>query len=325
MQYEGSGVKNRGLTEKKMKSMESFPKKVRIVEVGPRDGLQNEKNIVETSDKENFIRLLAKAGNQTIEPASFVRADLMPQMADGYELYNSIKDLNDSVDLSCLVPNMKGLEKAIECGVKEIAVFTAASESFNQKNINATISKSFERIAPVAKKAIDGGIKVRGYVSTAFGCPYEGHIDPKVVLDVSDRLRDLGCYEISIGDTIGCGTPLSVKRVLDKFKKFDDLAMHFHDTRGMAISNILTSLEYGIDVYDSSSGGLGGCPYAKGATGNVGTEDLLYLFNSLGIETGVDLEKQVVASKFILGVLGKKTTSKFLQAYINGEGELYLP
>lgn len=301
-----------------------FPKSIRIVEVGPRDGLQNEKLPVPTPYKEKFIRLLKEAGHQTIEVTSFVRPDRMPQMSDAREVYSHVKDLEDTTMLPCLVPNMKGLETALELGVKEIAVFTAASESFNQRNINATISQSFDRIEPVVKVALENNIKVRGYVSTAFGCPYEGYISPEVVVDVTNKLRDLGCYEISIGDTIGAGTPLSVQALLSLFKTVDDLALHFHDTRSLALANIMMGLSYGISVYDSSAGGLGGCPYAKGATGNVATEDLVYLAESFGIETGIDIKKLSVASEFILSTLGVKTNSKFLQAYLNADKDMYL-
>lgn len=307
----------------------SFPKNIRLVEVGPRDGLQNEKTVIPTEKKADFIKKLVEAGHRTIEVTSFVRPDRIPQMSDAKELFPLVRDFKS--DLVCLVPNLKGLELAQELGVKEIAVFTASSDTFNQRNINATISQSFERIEPVIEKALKDQIKVRGYVSTAFGCPYEGYVPPEKVADVAVRLEKLGCYEVSLGDTIGSGTPVSAARVLEKvLEKIDvkKIALHFHDTRGMALANILKGLEYGVSVFDSSSGGLGGCPYAKGATGNVATEDLLYLFQSLGIETGVDLEKQVEASEFMLEELEKKTTSKFLQAYQTAKdnnGSLYLP
>jgi hydroxymethylglutaryl-CoA lyase len=308
---------------------ENFPKTARIVEVGPRDGLQNEKSVISTSDKSKFIHLLKSAGHQTIEVASFVRPDRIPQMGDAKEVFQAIKSLdNKETSLVCLVPNLKGLEIAKELGVREIAVFTASSDTFNQKNINATISQSFERIEPVIQEALNSQMKVRGYVSTAFGCPYEGAIDPQKVKEVSDRLEKLGCYEISLGDTIGSGTPLSVKKVLDEVLKDipkEKVALHFHDTRAMGLSNVVTGLEYGISVFDASAGGLGGCPYAKGATGNLATEDLLYLLQSFGIETGIDLEKQCEASSFMLDLLERKTNSKFLQAYINAEGNLFLP
>lgn len=308
---------------------QNFPKKIRIVEVGPRDGLQNEKKTIETKDKATFIADLVACGHKTVEVTSFVRPDRMPQMADAKELYPMVAGLQEKgVDLPCLVPNLKGLESAIELGVKEVAVFTASSDTFNQKNINATISQSFDRIRPVVKEALAAGMKVRGYVSTAFGCPYEGYVDPHKVCEVALHLDELGCYEISLGDTVGTGSPLSVHQTLnlilgalDKSK----IALHFHDTRGTAISNILIGLNHGVSVFDASAGGLGGCPYAKGATGNVATEDLVYLCHTLGIETGIDLKKLSQASEKILNILGKKTTSKFLQAYINGDKNLYLP
>lgn len=302
-----------------------FPSSVRIVEVGPRDGLQNEKQVIETCDKENLIRLLVKAGHKTVEVTSFVRSDKVVQMADGAALYPSVKDLESKVSLPCLVPNMKGLENALKLGVKEIAVFTAASDTFNHKNTNVTISQSFERIGPVIELALKEKLKVRGYVSTAFGCPYEGQIKKEVVYEVAQKLRNLGCYEISLGDTIGSGTPKTVSDVLSQFDNVSDIALHFHDTRGMALANVISGLSFGVSVFDASSGGLGGCPYAKGATGNVATEDLVYLLESFGIETGIDLSAQADASTFILKKLNKKTTSKFLQAFINGERNIYIP
>lgn len=304
-----------------------FPKKVRIVEVGPRDGLQNEKKTISTEDKAKFIEMLSNSGHQTVEVTSFVRPDRIPQMGDATKLFPMVANLKGTT-FPCLVPNLKGLEQALELGVKEIAVFTASSDTFNQKNINATISQSFERITPVIERALSEGMKVRGYVSTAFGCPYEGKVEAQKVVEVASRLDELGCYEISIGDTIGSGVPSTVSRVLSALLlKLDSkkIALHFHDTRGTALSNVLTGLSYGINVFDSSAGGLGGCPYAKGATGNLATEDLLYFLNSMGIETGVDLDKLVDASVFMLNKLEKQTTSKFLQAYLNGDRKLYLP
>lgn len=307
----------------------NFPKKIRIVEVGPRDGLQNEKQVIKTEDKAQFIKELAEAGHQTVEVSSFVRPDRVPQMADAKELYPMVQGLIEKgVDLPCLVPNLRGLETAKELGVKEVAVFTASSDTFNQKNINATISQSFERIEPVIEEALNVGMKVRGYLSTAFGCPYEGHVDPKKVKEVACRLEALGCYEISLGDTVGTGSPLSVKQTLDLILEdisVDKLALHFHDTRGTALANILTGLSMGVHVFDASAGGLGGCPYAKGATGNVATEDLVYLCETLGIDTGVDLKKLAHASEKILKLLGKETTSKFLKAFHNGDYNLFIP
>lgn len=300
---------------------ESFPKQVNIVEVGPRDGLQNEKTNVSLSEKENYIKLLGKSGLKTIEVSSFVSPKAVPQMADASDLYKSISnDPNfQNISLPCLVPNMKGLELAIEAGVKEISLFTATSSEFTKKNINMTVDESFEVMAQIAAVAKKNNIKMRGYISTAFGCPYKGHMSKEDLLSVSLRLLDLGVYEISIGDTIGVGTPKQVDEYLSLLTthiEVSKVGMHFHDTRGMAIANILISLKHGIKTFDSSSGGLGGCPYAKGATGNVATEDLLYLFESLNIKTGVDLDSIVEASKYILNVIKKETPSKFLSAYL---------
>lgn len=306
-----------------------FPKKIRIVEVGPRDGLQNEKSVIPTEAKATFIKDLIEAGHQTVEVTSFVRPDRVAQMADARELYPQVEGLlKEGVQLPCLVPNLRGLETAIELGVKEVAVFTASSDTFNQKNINATISQSFDRIEPVVEKALSHGMKVRGYLSTAFGCPYEGRIDPAKVREVALRLEALGCYEISLGDTVGTGSPLSVQKTLDLLLPdlaLEKVALHFHDTRGTALTNILVGLSNGVGVFDASAGGLGGCPYAKGATGNVATEDLVYLCETLGIETGVDLKNLAHASEKILKILGKETTSKFLRAYQNGDYKLFIP
>lgn len=309
-------------------SLDHLPKKVRVVEVGARDGLQNEKMTIDTTTKLSFIQKLADAGHQSIEVTSFVRPDRIPQMADAADLFPQVKELQDKgKELICLVPNLKGLELAADLGVKSVAVFTATSDTFNMKNINATVSRSFERIGPVIEKAIEHKMTVRGYVSTAFGCPYEGAIDPKRVGEVAQRLDQLGCHEVSIGDTIGSGTPYSVHKVLDQVLKVVDLkkvALHFHDTRGMAVANTVVGLERGVFNFDSSAGGLGGCPYAVGATGNVATEDLLYLFHTLGIDCGVDLEKQCNASLFMLNELKRETTSKFLQAYLAGNRQIYM-
>ena len=242
-------------------------------------------------------------------------------MANAEEVYQEVKKIKHA-NFSCLVPNMKGFEKALELGVKEIAVFTSTSDSFNQRNTNSSVSKSFEIIEPVIQEALKNNIKVRGYVSTAFGCPYEGSIAPQKVLEVSSKLLELGCYEISLGDTIGVATPLLVNSTLELLKKnleLQRIALHFHDTRGMALSNVLVGLSHGISVFDSSAGGLGGCPYARGATGNLATEDLIYLLHSLNIETGVSLERLAMASRYIHEALGKKSTSKFLQSYLSSK------
>jgi hydroxymethylglutaryl-CoA lyase len=292
---------------------------IKIVEVGPRDGLQNEKMIISTQDKVEFIRLLSLSGLSTIEVTSFVKAPAVAQMADAANLFESVRDLNLNVHLPCLVPNLKGYELAHSLGVKEIAVFTATSDSFTRKNINATIDESFHHIEQVTHRAQIDQIKVRGYISTAFGCPYEGKIKSSKVLEVARRLFELGVYEISIGDTIGVATPAQVKSLINELKEefpLQSIAMHFHDTRGMALTNIYASLEQGITIFDASAGGLGGCPYAQGATGNVATEDLWYLMNSLGLSTGIHLDKLVTASQFILQKLGKRTDSKFLQTYL---------
>lgn len=304
--------------------LSNIPKKVRIVEVGPRDGLQNEKTIISLADKVTFIKMLASAGLREIEATSFVRVEKIPQMSDGSELFKELsKDsaLKDTKLIS-LVPNLKGLEAATAAGVKEIAIFTSTSNTFNQKNINATIEESMERIESVMKEAHKSGLKARAYVSTVFGCPYEGKTSLTVLKDLIIRLKKMGVYEISLGDTIGIANPLQVRETIEFLKKDFDLAffaMHFHDTRGMAVANILTSLEMGMTSFDSSAGGLGGCPYAKGASGNVATEDLYFLFSSMGIETGIHIEKLAQASSFILQKLGKESGSKYLKAFLAGK------
>lgn len=295
---------------------------IRIVEVGPRDGLQNEKSILSTEDKYEFIKSLTETGLKTIEVTSFVKAPAIPQMADATELFTKVRDNlgNLGIAFPCLVPNIKGYEAAKALGVKEIALFTATSDSFTKKNINASVDESFEKMGLVAAEAKKDGIMVRGYISTAFGCPYEGQMDVKKLLSVTKRLFDLGVYEVSVGDTIGVATPMQVRSFIKALKNefpIGKLAMHFHDTRGMALANILVSVEEGITTFDSSAGGLGGCPYAKGATGNVATEDVWYLLNSLGLETGIDIEKLASASKFILDKINRATESKFLRAYLN--------
>lgn len=300
----------------------NLPKSIHITEVGPRDGLQNEKKTLSTESKIQFILLLQEAGLKSIEATSFVRPDRIPQMGDASDLFEGLLSLTKTkIEYPCLVPNMKGLEKALEVGVKEIALFTATSEKFNQKNINATIDESFKRMEEVAKEAIANRLRIRGYVSTVFGCPYEGETSTKKLVEVTQRLKDLGAYDISLGDTIGVGTPVQVVKVIDALKdkfELDLFSMHFHDTRGMALANVMTSLEHGITRFDSSAGGLGGCPYANGATGNLATEDLVYLCHSLGIETGVDMDKLADASAFILSKLGHASSSKYLTAYLAG-------
>lgn len=295
---------------------------IRIVEVGPRDGLQNEKTILSTEDKFQFIKLLAETGLKTIEVTSFVKAPAIPQMIDASELFLRVQKefIGKNINLPCLVPNLKGYETAKSLGVREISIFTATSDSFTQKNINATVEESFQRMLEVTSAAKNDGVRVRGYISTAFGCPYEGVMNVNKLIHVTKRLFDLGVYEVSVGDTIGVAHPRQVRSFISALKNefpLDKIAMHFHDTRGMALTNIFVSLEEGISVFDSSAAGLGGCPYAKGATGNVATEDVWYLLNSQGLETGIDISKLAVASRFILEKLERETQSKFLRAYFN--------
>jgi hydroxymethylglutaryl-CoA lyase len=289
---------------------------VKVVEVGPRDGLQNEKVTIPTQAKIDYITALGDAGLRVIEAGAFVSPKWVPQMADSAEVYENIPK-DPGVEYPVLVPNMKGLDRAIEAGVKSIAIFTAASETFNKRNINMSIDESFANYAPVATRAISEGMRVRGYVSTAFGCPYEGEVPAEKVLEVSARLLDLGCYEVSVGDTIGVGTPMQVQGVIGVLRQVipaAKLAMHFHDTRGTALANTLAALEMGIATFDASSGGLGGCPYAPGASGNMATEDLIYLLDGMAIETGVDLRKLVAASQIIAPYLDHPLPGKYLQA-----------
>jgi hydroxymethylglutaryl-CoA lyase len=294
--------------------------KIEIVEVGPRDGLQNESKILDLNVKLEYIRKLIAAGIQTIEMTSFVSPKKIPQMSDSELLLKKIKEekLDKQAKLIGLVPNSKGLENALKAGIENIAVFTATSESFNKKNINVSIEESLKKIEVVCKDSKKHGLNIRGYISTAFGCPYEGETSIDLLLKLVKKFKDFGCYQISIGDTIGVATPSQVNQMIDALRSEFDLklfSMHFHDTRSMALANILVSLEKGIKSFDSSSGGLGGCPYAKGSTGNVATEELVYLFESLGMKTGVDQKKLVEASTYILGQVGKETTSKLLKTY----------
>lgn len=293
---------------------------VRIVEVGPRDGLQNEKVTIPTQVKIDYITALADAGLRVIEAGAFVSPKWVPQMADTAEVYRDIPK-DPGVEYPVLVPNERGLERAIEAGVKSISIFTAASETFNKRNINMSIDESFVNYAPVAARAVREGIKVRGYVSTAFGCPYEGNVEPEKVLEVSARLLDLGCYEVSVGDTIGVGTPMQVQGVVGVLLQVipaSKLAMHFHDTRGTALANTLATLEMGISTFDASAGGLGGCPYAPGASGNLATEDLVYMLDRMGIETGVDLDRLVEAAAIIAPYIDHPLPGRVLQACTKG-------
>ncbi len=291
---------------------------VHVVEVGPRDGLQNEKVTIPTEAKIDYITALADAGLRTIEAGAFVSPKWVPQMADTAEVYRNIPK-DPGVDYPVLVPNLKGLERAMDAGVKSIAIFTAASETFNKRNINMSIDESFENYTPVVQRARGEGMRVRGYVSTAFGCPYEGDVAPEKVLEVCARLLDLGCYEVSVGDTIGVGTPVQVQSVTGILLQVippSKLAMHFHDTRGTALANTLAALEMGIATFDASSGGLGGCPYAPGASGNMATEDLVYMLEKMGIDTAVDIKLLVAASQIIAPYLDHPLPGRYLQSVL---------
>jgi len=292
--------------------MSTYPESVKIVEVGPRDGLQNEKETIPAATKIEFIDRLSASGLRTIEVTSFVSPKWIPQLADAAEVFAGI-DKTPGVSYPVLVPNEKGMQRALEAGATDVSIFTAASESFNQKNINCSIAESMDRFEPVMTIAREHGIKVRGYVSTVIGCPYEGAIAPQAVADVAERLDAMGCCEISLGDTIGVGTPLKAQRMLAAVAErvpMDRLAVHFHDTYGQALANILACLQLGVSVVDSSVSGLGGCPYAKGATGNVATEDVLYLLTGLGIETGVDMDRLLAAGAYISQALGRTPASR---------------
>ena len=294
----------------------NLPKHVKIVEVGPRDGLQNEKQAIDTATKVELIARLGVSGLKAIEATAFVSPKWVPQMADNAEVMRQITRL-DGVTYPVLTPNLKGLEAALATGVTEVAVFAAASEAFSQKNINCSIDESIERFVPVIESAREHGVAVRGYVSTVVGCPYQGDVPPEKVAEVSKALFDLGCYEISLGDTIGVGTPLKVQTMLAEVSKavpMDKLAGHFHNTYGMAIANIYASLQMGMAVFDASVAGLGGCPYAKGASGNVATEDVVYLLNGLGIDSGVDLTSLVETAVWVSAQLGRAPASNVAKA-----------
>ena len=295
----------------------AFPTQVRLVEMSPRDGLQNEPGpVIDTAIKTGLIDRLADCGLNHIESASFVSPKWVPQMGDAAEVMAGIKR-KAGVRYSVLTPNLRGFENALAAGVDEVAVFGAASESFSQRNINCSIAESLERFLPVMEAAKQHHIPVRGYVSTVLGCPYEGDIAPEQVAKVAKALAELGCYEISLGDTIGVGTPLKAKRMLEAVAAevpIEKLAAHFHDTYGQALANLYAVLEEGISVIDASVAGLGGCPYAKGASGNVATEDVLYLLNGLGIKTGVDLDKLVTTGEWISEQLNRNNGSKVGQA-----------
>ena len=299
----------------------ALPKRVSIVEVGARDGLQNESQIVSVSDRVALIEQLAQAGLKRIEAGSFVSEKWVPQMANTHEVLDqlnaSLVKKQTQAKYSALTPNLKGFEQALQHHADEVAIFGAASEAFTQKNINCSIKESLQRFESIMEQAKKLNMPVRGYVSTVIGCPYAGDIKPEDVAQVANTLYQMGCYEISLGDTIGVGTPIRFKHMLDAVLKYvpvEKLAVHCHNTYGQALSNIYASLEYGIASVDSSVAGLGGCPYAKGASGNIATEDVLYMLHGMGIETGVDLNKVIKTGHWICETLGRENQSKVAQA-----------
>ncbi len=289
-----------------------LPTEVSLVEVGPRDGLQNEPVALDSETRCRFARQLAACGLKRIEAGAFVHPQRVPQMVDSDQVLQGLVH-DTGVSWTVLIPNRRGLEAAIAAGAREIAIFAAASETFSQHNINCSISESIERFREVVESASAEGLKIRGYISCVMGCPYEGQVDPETVARVSGQLIDLGCYQVSLGDTIGTGTPLQTRKLIGRLLNqipADQLAVHFHDTYGQALANIFAALQAGITTIDSSVAGLGGCPYARGASGNVATEDVVYMLNGLGIEHGVDLEKLIVAGRSICKILGRPVMSK---------------
>jgi len=293
-----------------------FPGRVRLVEVAPRDGLQNEPAEVSTSDKIRFVDLLSDAGMPSIEVSAFVSPKWVPRMADAGEVFAGIKR-RGGTRYTALVPNLLGLERARAAGATEIAIFAASSETFSRKNINQTIDESLATYRDVGAAARDAGLRLRGYLSTSFGCPYEGPVPPSRVAELAGRLIELGAFEVAVSDTIGVATPGQVVEVVEEVARhapLPQIALHFHDTRGTALANVLMALQLGVTTFDASAGGLGGCPYAPGASGNLATEDLVYMLDSLGIETGVSLQRLVEASRFIESKLGHPLPSRYLQA-----------
>ena len=299
-----------------------LPKHVTLKEVGPRDGLQNEKVHIATADKVKLVDLLSQTGLNYIEVTSFVHPKWIPQLADAVEVLQAIKRQKD-ITYAALIPNMRGLERALEANIDEASVFMSASESHNRNNINKTIDETFPVLEEVVLGAKAAGKQVRGYISMVIGCPYEGYIQPEQVLRVADKLLEMGVAEISLGDTIGVGVPTQVESLLEELLKrypAEKFAMHFHDTRGTALANIVKSVEIGISKFDSALGGLGGCPYAKGASGNVATEDLLYLFDEMGIHTGIEMNAVLEAVTFVEKKLGKPVGSKQMAIVRNERG-----
>lgn len=298
-----------------------LPQQVKVVEVGPRDGLQNEATPISANDKIQLIEKLSAAGVSYIESGSFVSPKWVPQMATSTEVFEKL-NRNQKVTYAALTPNMRGFEAAMAVNADEVAIFGAASESFSQKNINCSIEESLERFAPIMEAAKKANIKVRGYVSCVLGCPYEGDVAPEQVALVAEKLFAMGCYEISLGDTVGVGNPDSVTKMIQAVSArvpTDKLAVHFHDTYGQALTNIYAALQLGVKVVDSAIAGLGGCPYAKGASGNVATEDVVYMLNGLGITTGINFKKLLQAGWFISDKLGKSPISKVSNAYLAQE------
>ncbi|NRQ39943.1 hydroxymethylglutaryl-CoA lyase [Nonomuraea sp. NN258] len=297
--------------------MEGLPRQVTIYEVGPRDGLQNESAIVPVEVKAEFIDRLADAGHRVIEATSFVHPKWVPQLADAEDLLTRL-NRRPGVRYPVLVPNERGLDRALERGVTEIAVFASATETFAAKNLNRTLESQFVMFEPVVARALEHGVKVRAYVSMCFGDPWEGPTPVSQVVAVGERLLGLGCHELSLGDTIGVGTPGHVTALIEAFGSPARLAVHFHDTYGQALGNTLAALKAGVTTVDASTGGIGGCPYAESATGNLATEDLVWMLHGLGIETGLDLDKLVSTSTWLAGALGRPSPSRVVQALAKG-------
>jgi len=302
--------------------LDHLPPDVHIYEVGPRDGLQNEARLIATDDKVAFIDALSASGLSAIEITSFVNPRWIPQLADAADVARRITR-RPGVVYSALVPNRQGLDAAITAGMREVAVFMSASETHNKKNVNKTIAATLEAFRDTVPPALAAGLKVRAYVSTVYGCPYEGAVDPQRAVDLCRELRALGCYQISLGDTIGVANPRQVRDVLSRVfaeVPVGDVAVHFHDTRGTALANILVAVEMGVTTVDSALGGLGGCPYAPGASGNVATEDVIYMLEGMGVRTGVDMDKLVAASQLASTLVGHEMPSKFYRAYMGARG-----
>ena len=303
--------------------LDHFPSRVTIYEVGPRDGLQNEARPIATADKIAMIDALSATGLPCIEITSFVNPKWIPQLADAGEVARGIQR-KEGVVYSCLVPNKKGLEKALDAGMREVAVFLSASETHNKKNVNKTIAETLTAFEEVIGPARAAGARVRAYVSTVYGCPYEGNVDPAKVVALVEELRKRGVYQISLGDTIGVATPLQVRAVLEQVLQvapIEEIAVHFHDTRGTALANVLVSVGLGVTTVDAAVGGLGGCPYAPGASGNLATEDVVYMLHGMGIETGVDLDKLVTVSSRLAAVVGHEMPSKYTKAALGARAK----